>query len=134
MLMQQRGFTIIELLVVIVLLGAVGAVFFVQKAQYASMHRDEKRRTAINAMHYNLEDVFYLKNRFYPQSLDEKNLTAMDSALLTDPNGKKVGTSGSSYHYEPAGCERERCTGYTLRANLENEADFVKESRNTSGN
>ncbi len=129
--MKQRGFTVIELLIAVALLIAIGAVFFIQKSNLESGSRDETRRTAINAMYYNLEDVFYAKNSYYPQSIDEKNLTAMDKSLLSDPNGQKVGSAKSDYRYEPTGCAMDgKCTGYTLRAALENEADFVKESRN----
>lgn len=128
--MKQRGFTVIELLVAIVILAGIGTLIFIQKSQYESMDRDEQRRTAINAMYYNLEDVFFFKNKYYPQSITDKNLTAMDNALLKDPNGIVIGSSGSSYHYEPVDCENDRCTSYTLRANLENEEDFVKKSRN----
>jgi len=128
--MKQRGFTIIELLAAVVVLVTIGAVFLVQKTNLESASRDDTRRTAINAMYYNLEDVFFVKNKYYPQSIDEKNLTAMDSALFTDPNGYKVGTGDSDYRYEPKDCSLDgKCKGYTLRAQLENEADYTKSNR-----
>lgn len=129
--MKQRGFTVIELLVAIVVLVAIGVVFVTQKSSLESAFRDEKRRTAINAMYYNLEDVFYAKNKFYPKTINEKNLTAMDDALFTDPGGNKVGTNESDYRYEPLNCNMEnQCKSYTLRTTLENEADFVRTSKN----
>lgn len=127
--MKQRGFTVIELLVMIVLLVGIGVTFFIQKSQFESISRDDKRRTAINAMYYNLEDVFYLKNKYYPRVINENNLTAMDSNLLKDPNGVKVGSAGSDYNYDPVDCQGDKCQGYTLRASLENEEDYVKENR-----
>lgn len=127
--MKQRGFTVIELLVVITALIAIGAVFFVQKSQYESMNRDDKRRTAINAMYHNLEDVYFVKHGSYPKALNKDTLTAMDSALLTDPSGTAIGAAGSDYHYDPLACENDACKGYTLRANLENEADYTKKNR-----
>lgn len=129
--MKQRGFTVIELLVAIVVLVAIGVVFVTQKSSLESAFRDEKRRTAVNAMYYNLEDVFYAKNKFYPKTINEKNLTAMDDALFTDPDGNKVGTNESDYRYEPLNCNMEnQCKSYTLRTTLENEADFVRTSKN----
>ena len=128
--MKQRGFTIIELLAAVVVLVTIGAVFLVQKTNLESASQDDTRRTAINAMYYNLEDVFFVKNKYYPQSIDEKNLTAMDSALFTDPNGYKVGTGDADYRYEPKDCSLDgKCKGYTLRAQLENEADYTKSNR-----
>ena len=127
--MKQRGFTVIELLVaVVVLIGAV-ALFASQKKQLESMNNDDRRRTAINAMYYNLEDVYFKEKGYYPRAIDEKNLTAMDAALFTDPGDIKLGESGSSYKYDPVGCDGDKCTGYSLRADLENEDDFVKENR-----
>jgi prepilin-type N-terminal cleavage/methylation domain-containing protein len=129
--MKQRGFTVIELLVVIVVLAAVGWLFWQQKNQVESAARDDTRRTAINAMYYNLEDVFYTKNKYYPKTISDKNLTAMDKALFKDPDGAALGTSESDYRYEPTGCSGDKCEGYTIRALMENEADFVKTSRNS---
>lgn len=128
--MKQRGFTVIELMAAIVILVTIGAVFLVQKSNLEAASRDDTRRTAINAMYYNLEDVFYAKNKYYPQAIDEKNLTAMDSQLLSDPDGNKVGSSDSDYRYEAKSCSLDgKCQAYELRAVLENEADFVKENR-----
>jgi len=127
---MKKGFTVIELLIAIAVLAVIAAVFVVQKNSLESIARDDKRKTAINAMYYNLEDVFFAKNRYYPRTISEANLTAMDKALFTDPRGVAIGKGESDYRYEPTGCSGERCTGYSLRALLENEADFVKNSRN----
>jgi prepilin-type N-terminal cleavage/methylation domain-containing protein len=128
--MNQRGFTIIELLTVIVLFAIAAAVAYVQFNTFQQMGRDDTRRTAVNAMYYNLEDIFYKTHSYYPETIDEKNLTAMDKALLTDPDGQKIGSGESDYRYEPINCEASKCKGYTLRTDLEKEADFVKKSRN----
>lgn len=127
--MKQRGFTIIELIFIIALLGVIGVVFWSQFNNVQSMARDDRRRTAINAMYYNLEDIFYTKNKYYPEKLDEKNLTSMDKGLFTDPSGNKLGTAESSYRYEPTNCSSGRCQGYSLRTTLEREDDFVKTNR-----
>ena len=127
---KQSGFTVIELLAAIVALAVIGIVFWTQFNNVQVAARDDKRRTAINAMYYDLEDVFYAKNHYYPKTIDDKNLTAMDKALLTDPQGVKIGEADSDYRYEPTDCNGDQCKGYTLRATMENEADFVKTSRN----
>ena len=138
--MKQRGFTVIELLVAIVFLAGAGTLFFVQKNNIQTAGRDEHRKTAINAMYFSLEEGFYAKNNYYPSTVNEKNLTTVDSALFTDPNSIKIGqttvtqnsqtyTVASDYRYEPTNCTDSKCKSYTLRANLENEADYIKTSR-----
>ncbi len=128
---SESGFTIIELVVVIVLLCAASVLFFVQKNNIQVAARDDKRKTSINAIYYNLEEVFYAKNQYYPSKLEAKDLPAMDPALLTDTNGVKIDDteSISEYQYEPENCDGDKCKSYTLRTLLENEAEFVKKSR-----
>ena len=110
--MKQNGFTVIELLLVIVLLGVGSWLFFNEKATIDATARDNQRKVAINAMHYGLEEYFYAKNGYYPASIDSKTLRTVDPALFTDPKGKKLGNSGSNYVYESTGCNNEnRCTG-----------------------
>jgi len=128
--MNQRGFTVIELLFTTVVLAIIGIVFWQQLNTVQAAARDDQRRHAINSMYYNLEDIYYAKNKFYPKSIDEKNLTAMDKALFTDPVGNKIGDGASNYRYEPTNCNGEKCKSYSLRAIMEKEADFVKTSQN----
>ncbi len=127
---NTRGFTIIELIVVIVFLGFATTILLYQRANIDASRRDEQRKTAINAMYYNLEEVFYEKNGHYPGSIDSETLTAMDPELFTDPNGQKLGEATSDYRYEATDCTDNACSGYKLTARLDKEADYVKTSRN----
>jgi type II secretory pathway pseudopilin PulG len=127
---SQRGFTVLELIIVIVFLLLAGTVFYVQKRDLEVQSRDSQRKTSINAIYYNLEDVFYATNRAYPEHLTADLLKGLDPAVLKDPEGAAIGEQNSDYSYEPKDCTNGRCKSYTLRANLENEADFVKSSRN----
>lgn len=139
--MKQRGFTVIELVVVTAFLLFAGLLFFNQKNNLEVANRDKERKVAINAMYYGLEESFFKQNGFYPERIDEKNLTTVDVALFTDPAGIKLGQTTqkvddedvaveSDYRYEPTNCTLGKCKSYTLRANLEAEADYVKKSRN----
>ena len=119
----------IELLVVITVLTIGCLIFFLQKDQLDATERDYRRKIAINAMYYNLEEVYYEKNKSYPLNIDSKTLRAMDPALFTDPSGVKLGDPGATYRYEPTNCSGEACKSYSLRADLEREADFVKTNR-----
>ena len=137
---RSSGFTVIELIFVVLLLGVASVIFFLQKNNIETTARDEQRKTAINAMYYGLEEIYYKNHSSYPRTLDEDVLPFIDPALFTDPDGVKLGqttmtvddteyTVASSYRYEGTNCTDTACKSYTLRAILENEDDFVKTSR-----
>lgn len=127
---HSRGFTVIELIAAVLLVSAASILFFIQKSSIETTARDTQRKTAINAMYYSLEKSFHVQNQHYPASIGPDVLTTMDPELFTDPAGVLLGESGSDYRYEPTGCTDGKCTGYTLRADLEKEADFIKTSAN----
>lgn len=129
---RQDGFTVIELVTAIIFLLGVMIVAFMQAQRSRDIHHDTMRKTAINAIHYSLEEGFYARHGFYPERIADDTLTTMDVALLTDPAGKKLGDAGSAYHYEPRDCHDGKCKAYTLRTQLQFEGDFIKESRHTN--
>lgn len=126
---HSHGFTVIEVIVVTLFLGIATTVLFVQKNNIAATHRDDQRKIAINAMYYSLEESYFTKNKSYPVEITDQTTTTVDPSLLTDPNGKKIGDKDSNYHYEGINCTNDTCKGYTLRADLEKEADFIKTNR-----
>ncbi|MDO4746945.1 MAG: type II secretion system protein [Candidatus Saccharibacteria bacterium] len=127
---NKQGFTIIEIIIVAVFASLLFILFFVQKQNIDAMNRDEDRKTAINAMYYALEESFYKDHGYYPESINEQNITVIDPALWTDPNGINLGDPASSYSYEAANCKEGKCKEYTLKANLEKEDAYVKYNRN----
>ncbi len=127
---KKSGFTILELIIVIAFLGLAVALFFIQKSNLDAMDRDKQRKTAINAMYYSLEESFHVDNGYYPEEISDKNLKTLDPALFTDPWGFLINTEGSTYRYDPTGCVDGKCSSYTLRAMLETEDIFTKQSRN----
>ena len=127
---NSNGFTVIELLFIVLLLIAASVLFFMQKNSIETIAQDNTKKTAINAMYYSLEEVFYPANKYYPPSINSDNLKSVDPSLFTDPNGIKLGTAGSNYTYTPTNCSDNKCKGYTLKSNLTNEADFVKTNKN----
>lgn len=127
---NHRGFTVLELLVVIVLLGIGSWLFFTEKASVTAVQRDAARKVAINAMYYNLEEVYYDQYKYYPASIDSKTLRAMDPSLFADPTDIKLGEAGSDYRYDGTDCSTDsHCKGYTLRSAMEREGDYVKTNR-----
>ena len=127
---NKRGFTILELIIVVVFASLLLVLFFIQKSNLDAFERDEKRKTAINAMYYALEESFYKDHGYYPETIGEKNITVIDPALWTDPSGINLGNIGSSYSYEPANCTDGHCKEYILKADLEKEDAYVKYNRN----
>ena len=128
--LRQRGFTVLELIIAIAFVLVAGTVFYIQKRDLEVQARDSQRKTAINAMYYNLEDTFYATNKFYPEKLTADQLKGLDPGILKDPEGVTIGEQNSDYSYDPKDCSEGRCKSYTLRVNLEHEADYVKTSRN----
>jgi Tfp pilus assembly protein PilE len=126
---HSHGFTVIELIVAIVFIGAAATLLLIQRNSLEATHRDNQRKTAINAMYYSLEEVFYEKNGFYPSKIDSKTLRSMDPDLFTDPDGTKMNSTGAEYHYNGLNCGNETCKSYKLTADMEKEAAYTKTSR-----
>ena len=127
---HSNGFTILELIFVIILASSASVIFFIQKNNIEVTARDNAKKTAINAMYYSLEEVFYPNNKYYPQTINSDVLKSMDPDLFKDPNGIKIGETGSTYTYEPKDCVENKCKSYKLKATLEKEADYVKTNKN----
>lgn len=126
----RSGFTVVEVLVVLAFLIVGLALFLTQKTNIDAAVRDSERKTTVNALYYNLEEVYYKKAGHYPESLTPTTLTALDPGLLTDPAGYDIGDPNSSIRYESNNCSLDgKCQGYVLRAALENEAEYTKSSR-----
>lgn len=158
---RQSGFTVIELIFVAVVLTIAGIVTFVQLNNLSIANRDAQRKTAINAMYYALEEVYYKLNKSYPETLTSATLPSVDPELFTDPDGFTLGKESlnekelqkliddgntspdlqrrlaslsagrtTNYHYDATGCDTSgHCTGFTLRADLQSEAQYVKKNR-----
>lgn len=139
---RSNGFTVIELLVVVVVLLGASILFFNQKSHIEAASRDSQRKANINTIYHNLEKIYYTEHKSYPKTVDERTLPALPDDTFIDPDGLKINTSESSnfglsttyssYHYDPTNCQGNECEGYTLRASLENEADYTKKSLHSS--
>ncbi|MBR2855351.1 type II secretion system protein [Candidatus Saccharibacteria bacterium] len=128
--MNKKGFTVLEIIIVTAIAGLLFLIFFLQKSNLDAFDRDETRKTAINAMYYALEESFYKTNGYYPEFISEKNITVIDPALWTDPDGYNLGDPLSSYSYEAADCKDGKCKEYILKTTLEKEDTYTKYNRN----
>ena len=127
----KKAFTVLELVLAIVFVGVFVVLFFLQKVNLAAIDRDEKRKTAINAMYYALEEGYYAQNEGYPEHIEKADvLPWIDPNLFTDPLGINLWDEGSSYSYEASDCTDGKCQSYVLRAEMEKEESYIKSSRN----
>ena len=93
---KESGFTVIELLVVAIVFALAGALIFVQINNIKIANQDNTRKTAINAMYYALEEVYYKKHQSYPASLTSATLPSVDPTIFTDPDGFTLGKEALS--------------------------------------
>lgn len=150
----QSGFTIIELLIVIAIIGILAGLVLNNFQGAQAKARDVQRKTRMNSIYSKLEE-YYNNNGGYPDGLLSTTvLPGMDAAALTDPNGVAITQTFSSAVAAPAaptptsalqmyyqaynGCAgnvaqspvTSTCTKYTLTAYQEKSATYVKTSLN----
>jgi type II secretion system protein G len=142
---KTSGFTIVELLIVIVVIGILAALVVTTYNGIQQKARDTERKTDINALHGQIE-AYQAQNGKYPtlanmndSTFRSTNLKGLDPAALQDPKGTAqtlvAAPVADSYSYDvtPSGCDNGTggdCTGYTLTATLEAGGTYVKQSLN----
>ena len=99
---NQSGFTIVELLIVIIVIGILATLVLVTFTGIQQSARNTQRQTDIKAVASHLE-TYYAKNSFYPTATDMNNATFISSELkgldkesTRDP---KAGTAASDYQF-----------------------------------
>lgn len=103
----QQGFTIVELLIVIVIIGILAALVFVQFNGMQQRGRDAERKADIRLIESKLAE-HYADEGSYPALLDE--LSDVPADALADP-------SDGTYAY----VQVDDGDSYTLTATLESE-------------
>jgi prepilin-type N-terminal cleavage/methylation domain-containing protein len=152
---RNQGFTIVELLIVIVVIGILALLVITTYSGIQAKARNSKRQTDIQSLQTQLE-AFFSQNGYYPSLGDMNNSTwlgtnmkSLDQNALTDPsnptNSKTLVASptAKSYSYQVgdgtgssgvgASCESDdtTCAKYTLTAKYEgtvNGADTYSKS------
>ncbi|HSX04969.1 MAG TPA: type II secretion system protein [Candidatus Saccharimonadales bacterium] len=143
----KRGFTIVELLIVIVVIAILATLVIVTFTGIQQKARDSQRQTDINALDSHIE-AFFASNGYYPTLNDlqtgswvSANLKGLDPQALLDPKAAPTDTiagtaTSSAYGYSTTGCtttspssSTNQCTAFTLTADLEgNSTPFTKSS------
>jgi prepilin-type N-terminal cleavage/methylation domain-containing protein len=134
---RSKGFTIVELLIVIVVIAILATLVIVTFTGIQQKARDSQRQTDINAVDSHLE-AFYASNGYYPTLADltsstflTNSMKGLDPESLVSPKGAAIVATASSatqeaYGYEATGCTTtsassatNACTGFTLTSELE---------------
>lgn len=147
---KSKGFTIVELLIVIVVIGILATLVIVTFSGIQQRARDTQRQTDINGIQGHLE-AYYAQTGTYPTlamvndtAFRAKYMKGFPADALVDPGGTTIaatlGTNGYQYVATAAGAACPAATGtspdlvstcdaYTLTADLENSTtNYVKQS------
>lgn len=133
---DQQGFTIVELLIVIVVIGILAALVVTTYAGIQAKARDSKRKTDIASIQTQVE-AYYAEANEYPSNANMNsstwraaNMKSLKDDTITDPSGTTAGfvndlatREDQQYGYiqtDDAGAAcTANCTGYSLTAALE---------------
>jgi prepilin-type N-terminal cleavage/methylation domain-containing protein len=145
---NQAGFTIVELLIVIVVIGILAALVLNTFQGVQARARDTERRTDINSIATQLE-AYFADFGYYPDgsataSCDDGTATAaactlsnllpprgLDAEALNDPSGTAITvganpaatTTDTGYYYDITGatCATNQCDSFVLSTDLESD-------------
>lgn len=146
---KQQGFTIVELLIVIVVIGILAALVITTFTGIQQKARNTERQTDINGLHQAIE-AYYASESRYPSFTElndpafrKANLKGLDPGAFKDPKTAQTAEpylvvsapAEKDYAYQPlvdgAACTAN-CNEYTLTATLESKdtpkPTYVKKS------
>lgn len=154
---KQQGFTVIELIVVLVIIGILASLIVFSYNGVRSRDRDALRQSDIDTLQGHLE-IFYAENSRYPtlSQLNKsewltKNIPDLSLDTLQDPSWTNAASCTNQngqaklvelpvpdcYAYSPTSaagedCDNNKtpCAHYTLTATLETEEEYIKTSLN----
>src|SRR6476620_953371 len=115
-LRKQGGFTLLELLIVIVIIGILTLLIIPNITSAPKKARDTKRKTDITTVRKGLEEYF-VNNNVYPAALSD--LTTGSAPIIKTLPTDPTNTGVYVYTYTPANTN----STYTLKACLENDQD-----------
>lgn len=150
---KSKGFTIVELLIVIVVIGILATLVLVTFTGIQKKARDSQRQTDIQAVNSQVA-AFYTNYGFYPTLADLQSssfvstyLKGLDPQALVDPKGPSKTIAGSvaadQYSYVAGGAScvnttanpltggvpvDNGCDSYALTADLEGGGTYAKAS------
>jgi type II secretion system protein G len=145
--LNQKGFTIVELLIVIVVIGILAALVITTFTGIQQKARNTERNTDVKALHGQVE-AYYAQNGKYPTlaNLNDStwrgtNMKGLDQEALKDPKSGSytlaAAAAANVYSYDvkasdDTACDNSAkdCAKYTLTATLEGGGTFAKSNLN----
>ncbi len=133
---RNQGFTIVELLIVIVVIGILALLVITTYSGIQQKARNSQRQSDLQALQTQLE-AFYSQNGYYPSLANMNsstwlatNMKNLDKNALIDPSSNSsalvAAPAAKAFSYEvtnssDASCEADAttCTKYTLTATYE---------------
>lgn len=100
--MKNKGFTLIEMLIVIAIIGILSSMILVGLGSARAKARDSRRISDIRQIQNGLE-IYYSNNQTYASG-DSTALYAAILNLPADPQGPKYLYSGASQSYQLGAC------------------------------
>lgn len=140
---KQQGFTIVELLIVIVVIGILAALVITTYTGIQAKARNSNRETDLNSLQTQLE-AYFAESGHYPSRAEVNdaawratNMKSLDAGALQDPQGSAQtlvdSPAAKSYAYAVTNsggtaCEDAdtTCAKYTLTATLEGGGTYTK--------
>ncbi len=144
---NRQGFTIVELLIVIVVIGILAALVVTTFTGIQQKARNTERQTDVKAIHGQIE-AYYAQNGKYPTlanlndaTFRTANMKGLDEEALKDPKGSAASLAGTAaantYSYavlasDDTACDNSTkdCAKYTLTATYEGGGTFSKSNLN----
>lgn len=132
----ERGFTLVELLVVITIIAVLSAIAIVSYSNVLKTSRDSKRMSDLKIIQsaleeYHADQIYYpmiavsCTDGFFTVNCPLKNPGGTRTYLNNVPTDPLTSNDQYNYQQKPTGCDNStatKCTGYCIFANLEGPA------------
>lgn len=103
---MRKGFTLMELIIVIIILGVLATIGFSQYQKVVEKGRTSEAKTILGQLRTS-QEAYFLEHNFYATSLDDLGVSAPSACVPTHYFQYRVDVGGGPNFVVTA----ERCTG-----------------------
>ena len=123
--LSHDGFTAIELLIVVVVVGFLAGIILVKYQDVVRSANDSDRKSEVSQIEQRLSK-YYVDNNSYPSTLAD--LSDLPADLLTDSKGLAYSYKATSEDGGKCMTEADDCANYSITATMENETEYNRTS------